>query len=542
MTEARTKSGFQSKEVLGGTGMLVLVALAAALSVFLVNGVGLYYYDTVGYLEAGDRVLAAFGAAPLPDPPATLPALTTSPPTPAELQASSPAKAPVENADLQPSASGQVVATGIKSGLEGIAPEAGPPVTVGSRSAIYGVALVLALRSGWLDGMVLVNLAALWLALWLVARQLRPFGPEKAALRLSAWMILAGCAGSLPFYVAFLMPDIFAPILILMLALLASHSREMTWWELGLALALAVLAVLFHPSHLMIAALMIPLGIVFSPIRWRSRLILTALLGAIVVGLGVGERIAFSGAVSKVQGGVVMYLPFLTARLIDDGPGRAFLAGACPDPARATCKLMESLTRPGDRPERFDAPVILFDRTKDYGSFRLLPETDQQMIAAEQVPFALEVAAERPLSIAAAVAGNILRQLSLSRIDMTLTTPEIIARLVVAGGKLNPSYAKGRLGHISGFWRALIWAEQAAVYLGSALWLVVALLRQGGQLVGEKRLVTLILLGILVNALVCGAISEPADRYGARVMFLLPLACLMRSIPGKNKSAGPAVA
>ena len=40
---------------------------------------------------------------------------------------------------------------------------------------------------------------------------------------------------------------------------------------------------------------------------------------------------------------------------------------------------------------------------------------------------------------------------------------------------------------------------------------------------GDIKLFALfILIGIAVNALVCGGVSQPADRYGARVMWLLP--------------------
>ena len=38
-----------------------------------------------------------------------------------------------------------------------------------------------------------------------------------------------------------------------------------------------------------------------------------------------------------------------------------------------------------------------------------------------------------------------------------------------------------------------------------------------------KGFVVMLLLGILANALVCGGISQPASRYGARVIWLLPL-------------------
>jgi hypothetical protein len=38
-----------------------------------------------------------------------------------------------------------------------------------------------------------------------------------------------------------------------------------------------------------------------------------------------------------------------------------------------------------------------------------------------------------------------------------------------------------------------------------------------------KALIVMLLFGILANALICGGISQPATRYGARVIWLLPL-------------------
>ncbi len=38
-----------------------------------------------------------------------------------------------------------------------------------------------------------------------------------------------------------------------------------------------------------------------------------------------------------------------------------------------------------------------------------------------------------------------------------------------------------------------------------------------------KALAVMVILGILANALVCGGISQPATRYGARVIWLLPM-------------------
>jgi hypothetical protein len=35
------------------------------------------------------------------------------------------------------------------------------------------------------------------------------------------------------------------------------------------------------------------------------------------------------------------------------------------------------------------------------------------------------------------------------------------------------------------------------------------------------------------NALICGGLSAPHPRYGARIMWLLPLAALVLAMPGR---------
>ena len=90
-----------------------------------------------------------------------------------------------------------------------------------------------------------------------------------------------------------------------------------------------------------------------------------------------------------------------------------------------------------------------------------------------------------------------------------------------ATASLPKALADGRLLEDPRRWRRPLSWFHAAVYVASALGL--ALLLPGSR-AGQGRFALLILAGILANALVCGAVSEPAARYGARVIFLLPMA------------------
>ena len=505
-----------------------LAALLAALSVFLINGTGLFYFDTGGYLHAGDGVFEALGLGGAPAmpvlaaPPNALP-LPTSETTPA------PALPPVPHPDPVPEPAQAVeVAPTDQPGtvLTAAASTVQPPaqsVVIGNRSALYGVVLSFAARTGWLDLVVLVNLGALWLAIWIVVRVVqRDRGARPEALAASAWLILAGCAGSLPFYVAFLMPDLLAPVLILMLAVLCIYPMTLQRGERAAAFALALFAVLSHPSHLLMGAMLVPLGAFISPATRRYRWRMFAALLVLVLGLGIAERVAFNRVVEVSTGASVIILPFLTARLIDDGAGRAYLADHCPDSREPACALYDMLQRPGEKPERFDAPVILFSPDPAYGSYRLLAETDQQRIARDQVWFALRVIGSRPVSVVSAIAWNVIDQLEKSGIAMTIPTQEIVDRVVMEGGRIGPKYGAGRLIGLNPAVLQPVIAIHAAVYGLSALGIALFLAIPGGA----RRLapfVWMVLCGIVVNALVCGAVSEPADRYGARTMFLLPV-------------------
>ena len=56
-------------------------------------------------------------------------------------------------------------------------------------------------------------------------------------------------------------------------------------------------------------------------------------------------------------------------------------------------------------------------------------------------------------------------------------------------------------------------------------------------------LAIMVLLGILANALVCGGISQPSTRYGARVIWLLPLMVTIAGRPsGIADTASPTTA
>ena len=221
------------------------------------------------------------------------------------------------------------------------------------------------------------------------------------------------------------MPDIFAPVLLLVIAALTAFGRVMRGWELFLMSGLAVFSVISHPSHLAIGGLMLPLVFlaaigVKTQARWRA-----AILLLVVLSIAVAERKAFQIAVETKTKKEVVYTPHITARLIVDGPGMDYLNDVCPDANIPTCALHEALYW-SDDPYRMTVSHIIFERSPELGSFRLMSTEDQKSVARSQREFAKAVFLSRPIATSLALAKNGYRQIQRDGIWMTIPTEQAL--------------------------------------------------------------------------------------------------------------------
>jgi hypothetical protein len=480
-------------------------ALVLALSVFFANGQPLFYFDTGSYLDQGAKLL---GLAP---PPVATPA-----PDVDETAAPQPA---VNSPPDEPSADATVV---------------------GSRSVAYGLMLAVIVALAGLPGVVAVNLSIIWCATWLFARRLAASGPAVLPPgQLAAVGLLAASLGSLPFYVAFAMPDILAPALILMIAVLFVHAGAMTRTERVLAILLALFAIVAHISHLLVVVLLIPVAVLASPAAAGRRIPVVLALAGLLAGAGLAERYVFGMAVERYLHKRVVYLPFVTARLIDDGPGLRFLEQRCPDPAYATCALFAALSA-SDNPQRLDAPNILFAQSPQRASYRTLPDAEMTAVAGDQIAFGLDVVSHDPLGVAAAILRNVAVQLGYFSVEMTIPSPDMLATTGTFTDRLPPSIGNGRLIAARPVWVPALMVGHGIVYVGSLA--VLGWLALRGRLSrADRAMVIIVLAGIVANAIVCGAVSEPAHRYGARVMFLLPLMAALFGVARGSGSRGSAM-
>ena len=523
----------------GGVFWAFVLGLALT-GVAVLNAGPLFYVDTGGYLAQGAKVLARL----MPD----------------------------------------MVSGGMAGPASEMASETGsggiPGGVTGNRAVIYALILgawvrIFGVATGFMPQVLICGLV-----LWLVARVMgrrtgQKMGAATPALRIAALSALAGLLGALPFYSVYLMPDIFAPLLILLAGLVTARAGVLRWWEAVLIAGLMALAAMTHISHLALALALIPVSGVLGVLRWGDdgqprRWWLAPVLIGLAAGGALVERVAFRITVAVVEQSEVVYQPFLTARLIVDGPGMAYLTDVCPAANAATvesganaatvesganaatvepgagepaCALYPLITAP-EYPLRRTATHIIFETSQERGSLRLLPPEIQRAIAADQRGFALRVARSRPLALTAAILGNTWRQARRVSVRQTLPRPEDLMLLAVVAGEGDGIGEAGATGH-TGMTGALArtrvvtipadahqmmtdWLNlgHRVIYGAAALFLVVVVLAPG-SLPQVRVLVLMVLAGIAANAVICGGLSQPADRYGARAAALLPVAAAL---------------
>ena len=486
-----------------GAIFLLLAAVLACLSVLLINRGPLYYFDTGSYFKQGDAALSLF----LPD------------------------------------TSAEEVGVGAGQGGQSARNE----TTSGSRSMAYAVLVAAFWRADALGGIALVQLAAVLLSAWLVVRVVRRIEPiGRSTTQLVTIPLLAAVTTSLPFYVAYVMPDIFASVMLIQIAAVAAMGSEMRLAEYVVSLALAVFAVLVHPSHLGIAVLLLPVVLLAAVLRIGGVRWLAVGFAICLVLVAVLERKAFEFAAENVARKEVVYTPHITARLIVDGPGLAYLDENCPRTDLATCALHEALSW-SDDPYRLTAAHIIFERSQRLGSFRLMSDEDQKAVAGEQREFFFRVLAARPIGTALALAGNAFEQSMMTSVRMTIPNTAVINNAKALSGLPEERLRVLDRGILTREqpWLGLANATHSIIYAVSFV-IVIGLLLWSNRVARPLKVFAIFLLiGIAINALVCGGVSRPADRYGARVMWLLPfvasLLLLSRPRPKtRSETGGPA--
>ncbi len=332
----------------------------------------------------------------------------------------------------------------------------------------------------------------------------------------------------LSFFVGFLMPDIFASYLILGTIIIAAFWAELNLRDKILVGSITCFAALAHTSHLL---LLIFLSVVFVVVSVftkghpqaapRIAFKRFAVLLAIVL-IGIGGELAFDYGTHQLVHAYPVRPPFLTARLIADGPGYKYLRDNCSTSRYVVCDYLDRLPTPADN--------FLWSTEPTNGVFNVADPKARRKMSAQQIPFFIDVFKFDPLGVTTSVIKNAISQLQLVGLNEFFPDHAMISQLKQ---KLPASYFERFMhSHIIfrdwllkplNIWFSTIYlVTLACLALAGIIWPFVRFGKVLNVFAQPQwyYIVYIALSALVFNSVICGALSQPADRYQARIAWI----------------------
>jgi len=417
-----------------------------------------------------------------------------------------------------------------------------------ARSAFYAVPFHLLSRLGGL--WLVAGLQALASA-WVIRVALRGLAPGSSGLVYVGVIAALAATTSLGFVAAYAMPDIFGGLAILAAAVLMAFPDRLGRAErLGL-IALITYAVLAHAENELNVAAALVIGLLWY---WRSGIGWRAALGRgapVAAALAIGLAMTAGGGMvlNTAFGQPVHMAPFAASRLLADGVAQPYLRQTCPASRLAACDLAAGppveveyylwiYPLEGPPSGRIAEPAAYtlaqFDRLQ-LRHVTAAEAEQRQRFVAEQSRLVLGGLSTSPVAfVQQAFAATIVQVLNFGigrdhdsagmiiRAGHSLLRDQMDALLpggVECARPGSPTCGRYDLGWVTPLQYAIVLAS--VVVLG--LWGFRRAAAPRDDLAGFLGLI----LGlVLVNAVLCGVISGPYDRYQARVEWLIPLSAL----------------
>jgi hypothetical protein len=389
-------------------------------------------------------------------------------------------------------------------------------IVLSGRSIYYGTLLYIGALAGRLWPVVFVQSAVVLIAIALTLRLLALF----TWARLAFVSLALAAVTPMPFFVSFLMPDIFAAITILSIANLLIGAARQPFWTTVLWTAFLTAALLFHISNILIALALIAVfafALLLFRIRpWRTGL--SAVLCSLAIAFA-GEA-AFNSGVKKIVGEPPLRPPILMARMIADGPGYRYLRASCPSSGFTACRFLNRLPL---HPDQF-----VWGENPASGVFSVASPDTKRALSNEQYRFAWNVFRFEPLASLADFLRDAALQLTDIGYDEFNYDP---ASPAFWRTHLPSSYYDAILRTPASYRRFPEKVLSAIAIASTCLSIVVLvyLLCRRKEALARNRvlmLVGFICLGVVVNAAVC-ALSATHDRYQTRVIWLIPFAAFL---------------
>lgn len=347
--------------------------------------------------------------------------------------------------------------------------------------------------------------------IWLFAKYLAPAAsPWAAILAVSVCTI----ASPLPYFVGYVMPDVFSGVVPLAVFLIIFLFPKMRCFQIALLVLILVFSISVHGTHWVLAAAIVPIAAMLSGVfrvpvsRYGLILVIASICGS------VGFIHLTHSWLGSLKGSPLVSFPYLTARGLEDGPVRMFVESGCDGYQFTICNV-------GHIPAQNSQKFLWHPETGIYAKYGT--NTVAQLGAEDLAVF---VAAVRhyPFTQIKASMLNIWIQLKkFGLYDFSPDPPDVLFRTHVIK-LLSPreiiEFDNSLAGRREFPFEEISIISNAVVLLSAFILICLAALR--GQDSSKRLLIVFVFATVLLNAAICGALSNPQDRYQARIIWLLP--------------------
>jgi len=352
------------------------------------------------------------------------------------------------------------------------------------------------------------------LVAWVVYLVVRSISPRHTLARYLILIALLSVLTSAGWYAAFIMPDILGPVLYLTIYLLVFAPQTLSRRVRFALYPIAWWCITAHATHLLLAAALCGLLVAFAAFE-RSRFVCRLkAIGqvAAIIALAAVSQMALNGYLYGRTSLNGERPPYLTARILADGPGRWYLERHCARLDWATC---DELHAPPT-----DADGFLWGPGGPYDAGT---ESDKRRIEDEEMRFVMATVRAYPSQQFSRSAVNFKGQLMAFGLYGFDPSPWILGDFdqVLPGarsGYLHSRQANSRLP------LDLLTVVQFWVIVASLGVIVLAASFLGRRHSLPLAGLSLIIVSMVVaNAFAGGVLSVVDDRYGCRVIWLIPL-------------------
>jgi hypothetical protein len=332
----------------------------------------------------------------------------------------------------------------------------------------------------------------------------------------------------LPWTVSELMPDLFTPLMVLLLSLLVVRGSELRLWQRAAVTALAAFMIATQQSSVLLAvgllSILIPLrrfagatwaGQAARPDSWFGVLAPLMAPALALIALVLMNAVGF-GRVSVSPYGNV----FVLAQVIYDGPGMSALRRDCPDRSWRLCRYIDRFPATADE--------FLWDPASP-----VMLAGGHKVISAEADAIIRDAVIAQPGRLLTAAWDNTLEQLTrfASGDGLESWNGEVgswIDRDFPAGERARFHAARQQAGTLRMPWGLpIVHRITALAGIGAALLLLpLAWHRQHVS----AWFLAVALMTLPLSAAITGSLSTPHERYQSRIVWL-PAAMAFLTVP-----------